>query len=106
LTVYDRGVQFWFKAAFLEEAALSRGRLFQRDQKREEIKEAIKLEEERRAATVKNLYNLRALRLGRVAKQITKNRSGTLSFTAAETESRWGPIRSHHSSTVLLPSSG
>ena len=55
-------------------------RLFQRDQKREEIKEAIKLEEERRAATVKNLYRLRALRLGRVAKQITKNRSGTLSF--------------------------
>jgi hypothetical protein len=38
-------------------------RLFQRDYNREEIKEAIKLEEERRAAIVKNLYRLRALRL-------------------------------------------
>jgi hypothetical protein len=38
-------------------------RLFQRDQNREEIKEAIKLEEERRAAIVKNLYRLRALHL-------------------------------------------
>jgi hypothetical protein len=32
---------------------------------REEIKDAIKLEEERRAALVKNLYRLRALRLSR-----------------------------------------
>jgi hypothetical protein len=55
-------------------------RLFQRDQKREGIKEAIKLEEERRAASVKNLYRLRALRLERVAKQSTKNRSGTLLY--------------------------
>jgi hypothetical protein len=31
----------------------------------EEIKNAIKLEEERRAALVKNLYRLRALRLSR-----------------------------------------
>jgi hypothetical protein len=30
-----------------------------------EIKDAIKLEEERRAALVKNLYRLRALRLSR-----------------------------------------
>ena len=30
---------------------------------REEIKDAIKLEEARRAATVKNLYRLRSLRL-------------------------------------------
>jgi hypothetical protein len=32
---------------------------------REEIRDAIKLEEERRAALVKNLYRLRALRLSR-----------------------------------------
>ncbi len=44
-------------------------RLFQRDQNREEIKEATKLEEERRAAIVKNLYHLRALRLARDVKQ-------------------------------------
>jgi hypothetical protein len=31
----------------------------------EEIKDAIKLEDERRAALVKNLYRLRALRLSR-----------------------------------------
>ena len=35
--------------------------LFERT--REEIRDAIKLEEERRAALVKNLYRLRALRL-------------------------------------------
>ena len=34
-------------------------------QTREEIRDAIKLEEERRAALVKNLYRLRALRLSR-----------------------------------------
>jgi hypothetical protein len=32
---------------------------------REEIRDALKLEEERRAALVKNLYRLRALRLSR-----------------------------------------
>jgi hypothetical protein len=37
--------------------------LFERT--REEIRDAIKLEEERRAALVKNLYRLRALRLSR-----------------------------------------
>jgi hypothetical protein len=41
---------------------------FERIQTREEIRDTIKLEEERRAALVKNLYRLRALRLlrGRV----------------------------------------
>jgi hypothetical protein len=34
-------------------------------QTREEIRDAIKLEEERRAALVKNLYRLRAVRLSR-----------------------------------------
>ena len=34
-------------------------------QAREEIKDAMRLEEERRAALVKNLYRLRALRLSR-----------------------------------------
>jgi hypothetical protein len=34
-------------------------------QMREEIRDAIKLEDERRAALVKNLYRLRALRLSR-----------------------------------------
>ena len=34
-------------------------------QTREEIKDAMRLEEERRAALVKNLYRLRALRLSR-----------------------------------------
>ena len=34
-------------------------------QSREEIKDAIKLEEARRAAMVKNLYRLRGLRLSR-----------------------------------------
>jgi hypothetical protein len=40
---------------------------------REEMKDAIRLEEARRAAIVKNLYRLRALRLERNAKQSTKN---------------------------------
>jgi hypothetical protein len=34
-------------------------------QAREEIRDALKLEEERRTALVKNLYRLRALRLSR-----------------------------------------
>jgi hypothetical protein len=37
--------------------------LFEPKQSREEIKDAIKLEEARRAAMVKNLYRLRSLRL-------------------------------------------
>jgi hypothetical protein len=39
------------------------GTLFERT--REEVRDAIKLEEERRAALVKNLYRLKALRLSR-----------------------------------------
>jgi hypothetical protein len=39
--------------------------LFEPSQTREEIRDAIKLEEERRAALVRNLYRLRALRLSR-----------------------------------------
>jgi hypothetical protein len=39
--------------------------LFAPKQSREEIKEAIKLEEARRAAMVRNLYRLRSLRLSR-----------------------------------------
>jgi hypothetical protein len=39
--------------------------LFERGQSHQEIKDAIKLEEQRRAALVKNLYRLRALRLSR-----------------------------------------
>lgn len=39
--------------------------LFEPNQTREEIRDAIKLEEERRATLVKNLYRLRALRLSR-----------------------------------------
>jgi hypothetical protein len=39
--------------------------LFEPSQTREEIRDAIKLEEERRAALVKNLYRLRGLRLSR-----------------------------------------
>jgi hypothetical protein len=46
--------------------------LFEPVQSREEIKDAIRLEEARRAAMVKNLYRLRALRLERSAKQSTK----------------------------------
>jgi hypothetical protein len=37
--------------------------IFEPKQSREEIKDAIKLEEARRAAMVKNLYRLRSLRL-------------------------------------------
>jgi hypothetical protein len=39
--------------------------LFAQKQSREAIKDAIKLEEARRAAMVKNLYRLRGLRLSR-----------------------------------------
>ena len=39
--------------------------LFERAHSREEIKDAIRLEEERRAILVKNLYRLRALRMSR-----------------------------------------
>jgi hypothetical protein len=39
--------------------------LFEPSQTREEMRDAIKLEEERRATLVKNLYRLRALRLSR-----------------------------------------
>jgi len=39
--------------------------LFEPKQSREEIKDAIKLEEARRAAAIKNLYRLRSLRLSR-----------------------------------------
>jgi hypothetical protein len=39
--------------------------LFPPNQTREEIRDAMKLEEERRATLVKNLYRLRALRLSR-----------------------------------------
>jgi len=42
--------------------------LFEPFQNREERKNAIRLEEERRAAIVKNLYRLRALRLERNAR--------------------------------------
>jgi hypothetical protein len=41
---------------------------FRRNQKRDEINNALKQEHERRAAAVKNLYRLRALRLARDAK--------------------------------------
>jgi hypothetical protein len=46
-------------------------------EKREEIKDAMNLEEERRAALVKNLYRLRALRLSRdrTRMQIAEERS-------------------------------
>ncbi len=40
------------------------------EQTREEIRDAIKLEDERRAALVKNLYRLRALRLSRARDSI------------------------------------
>ncbi len=39
--------------------------LFEPSQTREQIRDAIKLEEERRTALVRNLYRLRALRLSR-----------------------------------------
>jgi hypothetical protein len=47
--------------------------LFGRGQRREEIRDAIKLEEERRAAIVRNLYRLKTLRLERNAKQSAKS---------------------------------
>jgi hypothetical protein len=47
--------------------------LFEPVQSREERKDAIRLEEERREAIVKNLYRLRALRLERNARQSTKS---------------------------------
>jgi hypothetical protein len=40
-------------------------KIFAPTQTREEIRDALKREEERRAALVKNLYRLRALRLSR-----------------------------------------
>jgi hypothetical protein len=46
--------------------------LFEPVQSREEIKDAIRLEEARRVAIVKNLYRLRALRLERNANQGTR----------------------------------
>jgi hypothetical protein len=46
--------------------------LFKPMQSREEIKDAIRLEEARRAAMVKNLYRLKSLRLSR-------NQAGTQS---------------------------
>jgi hypothetical protein len=39
--------------------------LFEPSQAREQIRDALKLEEERRAVLVKNLYRLKALRLSR-----------------------------------------
>jgi len=39
--------------------------LFEKKENRDETKDAIKLEEARRAAAVKNLYRLRSLRLSR-----------------------------------------
>ena len=42
--------------------------LFEPKQSREEIKNAIKLEEARRAAAIKNLYRLRSLRSCRATK--------------------------------------
>jgi hypothetical protein len=40
-------------------------RLFEQKRSHEDLKDAIKLEEARRAAMVKNLYRLRSLRLSR-----------------------------------------
>jgi hypothetical protein len=47
-----------------ERRAMAEG-LFDKKENRDEIKDAIKLEEARRAAAVKNLYRLRSLRLSR-----------------------------------------
>jgi hypothetical protein len=48
--------------------------LFEQKKSRDEIKDAIKLEEARRAAVVKNLYRLKSLRLsGNQARQNAKN---------------------------------
>ena len=46
--------------------------LFKPMQSREEIKDAIRLEEARRAAMVKNLYRLKSLRLSRNQASTTK----------------------------------
>ena len=46
--------------------------LFAPKQSRDEIRNAIKLEEARRAAMVKNLYRLRSLRLSRNQASTTK----------------------------------
>jgi hypothetical protein len=48
----------------LEQRAIAET-LFERGQTHEQIKDALRLEEERRATLVKNLYRLRALRLSR-----------------------------------------
>jgi hypothetical protein len=47
--------------------------VFERDQRREEINNAVKQEYARREAAVKNMYRLRALRLARDA----QSKSGT-----------------------------
>jgi hypothetical protein len=47
--------------------------VFERDQRREEINNAVKREYARREAAVKNMYRLRALRLARDA----QSKSGT-----------------------------
>jgi hypothetical protein len=47
-----------------ERRAMAEG-LFDKKENPDEIKDAIKLEEARRAAAVKNLYRLRSLRLSR-----------------------------------------
>jgi hypothetical protein len=62
--------------------------LFEPKQSREEIKNAIKLEEARRAAMVKNLYRLRSLRLSRNQATTQSNDSeqgvsGSLAILAA-----------------------
>ena len=60
--------------------------LFEPKQSREEIKNAIKLEEARRAAMVKNLYRLRSLRLSR-------NQASTQSKIASKQFRQLGDIR-------------
>jgi hypothetical protein len=47
--------------------------LFEPKQSREEIKDAIKMEEARRAAMVKNLYRLRSLRSSKQSTTQSKN---------------------------------
>ena len=54
---------------------------------REEIRDAIKLEEERRAALVKNLYRLRALRLSRDRGKTPHRASGAASHRGVWNES-------------------
>jgi hypothetical protein len=49
----------------MQSSVISQKALFKPKQSREEIKDAIKLEEARRAVMVKNLYRLRSLRLSR-----------------------------------------